>query len=50
MSIEPAPKIFLQNKLRQCREKLQELAPVMDSKRGFEMHLTESNVIIPYVE
>ena len=42
MSIEPAPKIFLQNKLRQCREKLDELTPVMDSKRGFfEMNLTK---------
>ena len=35
MSIEPAPKVFLQNKLRRCREKLNELTPLMDSKRGF---------------
>ena len=41
LSIEPAPKIFLQNKLRRCREKLQELTPVTESKREFlEMHLT----------
>ncbi|CAK5284133.1 unnamed protein product [Mycena citricolor] len=33
MSIEPAPKVFLQNKLSRCRSKLKELAPVIDGKR-----------------
>ncbi|KAF8158545.1 hypothetical protein B0H34DRAFT_797918 [Crassisporium funariophilum] len=33
MSVEPEPKIFIQNKLRRCRAKLQELSPLMDSKR-----------------
>jgi hypothetical protein len=32
MSVEPAPKVFLQNKLSRCRAKLQELGPLMDSK------------------
>ncbi|KAJ7021586.1 hypothetical protein C8F04DRAFT_1140261 [Mycena alexandri] len=33
MSVEPAPKVFLQNKLSRSRAKLQELGPVLDSKR-----------------
>ncbi|KAJ7505127.1 hypothetical protein B0H11DRAFT_1976959 [Mycena galericulata] len=33
MSVEPAPKVFLQNKLSRSRAKLQELGPVVDSKR-----------------
>ncbi|KAJ7442609.1 hypothetical protein FB451DRAFT_1438254 [Mycena latifolia] len=33
MSVEPAPKVFLQNKLSRSRAKLQELGPVMESKR-----------------
>ncbi|KAJ7134798.1 hypothetical protein C8R44DRAFT_771495 [Mycena epipterygia] len=33
MSVEPAPKVFLQNKLSRSRAKLQELSPLMDSKR-----------------
>ncbi|KAL0961378.1 hypothetical protein HGRIS_006332 [Hohenbuehelia grisea] len=33
MSVEPAPKIFLQNKLSRSRSKLQELDPVLASKR-----------------
>ncbi|PPQ86318.1 hypothetical protein CVT25_005619 [Psilocybe cyanescens] len=34
MSTEPAPKIFIQNKLRRSREKLQELTPLTESKRA----------------
>lgn len=33
MSVDPAPKVFLQNKLSVSRSKLQELGPVLDSKR-----------------
>ncbi|KAF7365022.1 hypothetical protein MVEN_00373300 [Mycena venus] len=33
MSVEPAPKVFLQNKLSRSRAKLQELDPLMDAKR-----------------
>ncbi|KAJ6508511.1 hypothetical protein C8R45DRAFT_1168696 [Mycena sanguinolenta] len=33
MSVEPAPKVFLQNKLSRSRAKLQELDPLMDGKR-----------------
>ncbi|KAJ6525279.1 hypothetical protein DFH09DRAFT_1188777 [Mycena vulgaris] len=33
MSVEPAPKVFLQNKLTRSRAKLQELSPVMEGKR-----------------
>ena len=33
MSIEAAPKIVIQNKLRRSREKLSELIPLMESKR-----------------
>ncbi|KAF8895149.1 hypothetical protein BD779DRAFT_1797047 [Infundibulicybe gibba] len=33
MSIEPAPKVFLQNKLNKCRSKLQELGPLMTTKQ-----------------
>ncbi|OBZ68741.1 Protein BZZ1 [Grifola frondosa] len=32
MSVEPAPKVYLQNRLSRCRAKLQELQPVLDSK------------------
>ncbi|KAJ7245019.1 hypothetical protein B0H12DRAFT_1128298 [Mycena haematopus] len=34
MSVEPAPKVFLQNKLSRTRAKLQELGPLMDGKRS----------------
>jgi hypothetical protein len=34
MSVEPAPKIFLQNKLSKCRTKLEELGPLIEAKRG----------------
>ncbi|KAF8968963.1 hypothetical protein BDZ97DRAFT_1797220 [Flammula alnicola] len=34
VSIEPAPKIVIQNKLRRSREKLSELAPLIHSKRA----------------
>ena len=33
MSVEPAPKVYLQNRLSRCRGKLQELEPVLTSKR-----------------
>ncbi|KIJ17907.1 hypothetical protein PAXINDRAFT_98083 [Paxillus involutus ATCC 200175] len=32
--LEPAPKVFLQNKLVRSRKKLQELEPTLDAKRG----------------
>ncbi|EPQ50992.1 hypothetical protein GLOTRDRAFT_141152, partial [Gloeophyllum trabeum ATCC 11539] len=34
LSVEPGPKVFLQNKLSKCRGKLQELAPLLDTKRN----------------
>ena len=49
MSIEPAPKIFLQNKLRRCREELHELTPVINSKRGFFKCIDKVNVKVQYV-
>ncbi|KAI0755276.1 hypothetical protein C8Q80DRAFT_422803 [Daedaleopsis nitida] len=33
MSVDPAPKVYLQNRLSKCRNKLQELEPVLTSKR-----------------
>ena len=33
MSVEPAPKVFIQNKLAKCRNKLQELGPLINTKR-----------------
>ncbi|KAI0632446.1 hypothetical protein C8Q77DRAFT_1125758 [Trametes polyzona] len=33
MSVEPASKVYLQNRLGRCRAKLQELEPVLSSKR-----------------
>lgn len=33
MSIEPAPKVYLQNRLSRCRQKLEELNPVLRSKQ-----------------
>jgi hypothetical protein len=33
MSVEPAPKVFIQNKLVKCRNKLQELGPLINTKR-----------------
>ncbi|KAJ7095722.1 hypothetical protein B0H15DRAFT_826828 [Mycena belliarum] len=33
MSVEPAPKVFLQNKLSRSRAKLQELGPLIEGKR-----------------
>lgn len=32
MSVDDAPKVFLQNKLSKCRSKLQELVPLLDGK------------------
>ncbi|KAJ2926614.1 hypothetical protein H1R20_g10481, partial [Candolleomyces eurysporus] len=34
MSIDPVPKVFIQNKLRKCKEKLQELQPIITSQKG----------------
>ena len=36
MSVEPASKIFIQNKLRRSQVKLAELVPLIDSKRASE--------------
>ena len=33
MSVDPAPKVYLQNRLSKCRSKLQELDPVLSAKR-----------------
>ncbi|THH27874.1 hypothetical protein EUX98_g6316 [Antrodiella citrinella] len=33
MSIEPAPKVYLQNRLSRCRRKLEELDPILRSKK-----------------
>ncbi|KAF9499043.1 hypothetical protein BDN71DRAFT_1480868 [Pleurotus eryngii] len=41
MSVEPGPKVFLQNKLAKCRTKLQELDPLVDSKRKDYDQLTK---------
>ncbi|KAK7048535.1 hypothetical protein R3P38DRAFT_1868987 [Favolaschia claudopus] len=41
MSVEPAPKVFLQNKLSRSRGKLQELGPLMDSKRRDQDKLSD---------
>ncbi|KAJ6621842.1 hypothetical protein B0H10DRAFT_2162903 [Mycena sp. CBHHK59/15] len=46
MSTEPAPKVFLQNKLSRCRSKLQELGPVIDGKRREQDQL--SNLFSAY--
>ncbi|KAG2010325.1 hypothetical protein CC2G_013159 [Coprinopsis cinerea AmutBmut pab1-1] len=34
MSVEPVPKVFIQNKLRRCKEKLQELQPLINAKKS----------------
>lgn len=34
MSVEPASKVYLQNRLSRCRAKLEELDPVLSSKRA----------------
>ncbi|KAJ7643977.1 hypothetical protein FB45DRAFT_284926 [Roridomyces roridus] len=41
ISLEPAPKVFLQNKLARSRGKLQELGPLMDGKRREQDQLWE---------
>lgn len=33
MSVEPAPKVYLQNRLAKCKQKLQELQPIIRTKR-----------------
>ena len=41
MSVDPAPKVYLQNRLSKCRSKLEELEPVLTLKRkcGSSVHL-----------
>ncbi|KAH6912884.1 hypothetical protein BKA70DRAFT_778610 [Coprinopsis sp. MPI-PUGE-AT-0042] len=34
MSVDPAPKVFIQNKLRKCKAKLEEIRPVVISKKS----------------
>ena len=36
ISVEAAPKVYLQNRLNRCRTKVQELEPVLTSKRTYE--------------
>ena len=33
MSVEPAPKVYLQNRLTRCKQKLDELRPVLLNKQ-----------------
>ena len=33
MSVEPEPKVFLQNKLARSQERLEELQPIIETKR-----------------
>ncbi|KAJ7195463.1 hypothetical protein GGX14DRAFT_676626 [Mycena pura] len=40
-NIEPAPKVFLQNKLNRARAKLQELTPVLEGKRAEQDRLRD---------
>lgn len=35
LNVEPLPKVFLQNKLSRCRNKLTELEPVLQAKSMF---------------
>lgn len=37
--MEPAAKVFIQNKLAKSRGKLQELSPLMEAKRRLAAHL-----------
>jgi len=46
MSIEPAPKVFLQNKLSRCRVKLEEVTALVESKRRESAQL--SNLVVAY--
>lgn len=48
MSIEPGPKIFLQNKLSKGRLSLQELSPLIETKRRYKypIHATLANWVI----
>ncbi|KAJ6475039.1 hypothetical protein C8R47DRAFT_1143339 [Mycena vitilis] len=46
MSVESAPKVFLQNKLNRTRTKLQELGPLMDGKRREQDQL--SSLFVAY--
>nr|GAT60101.1 predicted protein [Mycena chlorophos] len=41
LSLEPAPKVFLQNKLNRARTKLNELSPVLEAKRRDQEQLLE---------
>lgn len=44
MSVEPAPKIFLQNKLGRCRAKLTELSPLLEEKREHRKRLDDTGL------
>ncbi|KAJ3489206.1 hypothetical protein NLI96_g2264 [Meripilus lineatus] len=33
MSVEPAPKVYLQNRLTRCKQKLQELRPIVETRQ-----------------
>ncbi len=33
MNVDPAPKVYLQNRLAKCKQKLLEVQPVIDAKR-----------------
>ncbi len=47
MSVEPAPKVYLQNRLGKCRSKFEELEPVLTSKRkcGTSVHLASPRAL-----
>lgn len=39
MSVEPVPKVYLQNRLSKCKEKLQEVQTIIASKRRWSFML-----------
>lgn len=44
MAIEPAPKIFLQNKLRSCRAKMDQVGPQVQAKSVWKSNVTLYNL------
>ncbi|KIP02892.1 hypothetical protein PHLGIDRAFT_271826 [Phlebiopsis gigantea 11061_1 CR5-6] len=48
MSVEPAPKVYLQNRLSKCKQKLQDLQPIIASKRQDVEQL--SRLVTKYTE
>ncbi|KAH9933234.1 uncharacterized protein BXZ73DRAFT_89849 [Epithele typhae] len=48
MSVDPAPKVYLQNRLNKCRTKLQDLDPVLTNKRQDTEKL--GNLVTAYTE